>query len=460
MKVLLMNPPVKCSPGLNLGTQNRAQSFHIGLLYMAAVLEANGHAVEVLDCGAAQLEWEELRLAIKRAGPDLVGITSTTPSFLNAVQTSKLVKEISPEIPVILGGYHPTFFFQEILERVPSVDMVSRGESEFTLMELANGHPREKILGLSYRTSSGSLKNNPDRDFISDLDVLPFPSRHLVNQYQYGSMGGIFQMAHPRRYTSLFTSRGCPYACRYCCVSAYSKRTFRTRSVENIEEEVIHLVKEGIDSIYIQDDNFAVNPRVPMICEMLKSYKVKWFCLARVDMNPEYFRVMAEAGCRGIYFGVESCSQRVLDYYRKKTTVEQVKTSITRAKEAGLEVLVTLMVGAPVETWEDVFLNRNILTRLDIDALELNILTFFPYTDLWEEVALERRAWDRELLVSEVFPERPLDEILEWCNFIKKSFYRRRGYIWRQVWRTVTRRHDLIWLNLANIPKIVSYLKG
>jgi radical SAM superfamily enzyme YgiQ (UPF0313 family) len=460
MKVLLVNPPVKCSPGLNLGTQNRAQSFHIGLLYMAAVLEANGHTVEVLDCGAVRTGWEDLRLSLKKAGPDLVGITSTTPSFLNAVQTSKLVKEISPEIPVIMGGYHPTFFSREILERVPSVDMVSRGESEFTMMELANGHPREKIFGLSYRTSNGAVQTNPDRELIKDLDILPFPSRHLVNQYQYGSMGGIFQMAHPKRYTSLFTSRGCPYACRYCCVSAYSKRTFRTRSVENIEKEVIHLAKEGIDSIYIQDDNFAINQRLPMICEMLKSYKMKWFCLARVDMNPADLRRMAEAGCRGIYFGVESCSQKVLDYYRKRTTVEQVKTSIAKAKEAGMEVLVTLMVGAPVETWEDIFLNKNILTSLDIDALELNILTFFPYTDLWQEVDLERRAWDRELLVSEVFPERSVDEILEWCLFIKKSFYRRRRYIWRQLWRTLTRRRDLLFLNLVNIPKIVRYLKA
>jgi radical SAM superfamily enzyme YgiQ (UPF0313 family) len=430
------------------------------LLYIAAVLEANGHAVEVLDCGAAQLEWDDLRHSIQEAGPDLVGITSTTPSFLNAVQTSKLVKEISSDIPVIMGGYHPTFFSQEILERIPSVDMVSRGESEFTMMELANGRPLDKIPGISYKTSKGLIKSNPDRELITDLDLFPFPSRHLVHQYQYGSMGGIFQMAHPKRYTSLFTSRGCPYACRYCCVSVYSKRTFRTRSVENIEKEVIQLLKDGIDSIYIQDDNFAVNKSVPMICEMLKKYPVRWFCLARVDMNPDYFRMMAEAGCRGIYFGVESCSPRVLDYYNKKTTVEQVKASITKAKEAGLEVLVTLMVGAPVETWEDILSNKDILTNLDIDVLELNILTFFPYTDLWKEVSPERRPWDRELLVSDVFPGKSLEEILGWCNFIKKSFYRRRDYIRRQIWRTVTKRRDLVWLNLANLPKIVKYLKG
>jgi len=460
MNVLLINPPVRCSKGLNLGTQNKAQSFHIGLLYIAAVLEENDHKVQVLDCGAADYGWNELKERIRAAKPEIVGITATTPSFLNAVKTSALVKEIAAEIPVVMGGYHPTFFAKEILERISSVDVVARGESEFTMLELVNGNPQEKILGITYRMSDGLVRENQDRPLIEDLDRVPFPSRHLVSQYKYGSMGGIFQMAHPQKYTSLFTSRGCPYGCRYCCVNAYSKRTYRTRSVQNIADEVSLLIKSGIDTIYIQDDNFTINKDLPKICEMLKGFRVKWFCLARVDMRPEYFKLMGEAGCRGIYFGVESCSERVLNYYNKHTRQEQIQTSITKAKEAGLEVIVTLIIGAPNETWDDIIINKTVLNSLDIDVLELNILTFFPYTSLWEEVSPEKRVWDRELLVSEVYPQKLLKELLEQCWFIKNSFYKRRSYIRRQLWRTATRRRDLFYVNLSNIPKIVRFLRS
>jgi anaerobic magnesium-protoporphyrin IX monomethyl ester cyclase len=457
MRVLLINPPVRMPPGLNLGTDNSAQSFPIGLLYLAGALVEAGHRVSVYDCAVEPSNRAAIIATVNNTAPDLVGITATTPSFRNAVATSAIVKEIFPGVPVVLGGQHATLFSRRILMEIQSVDIVCRGEGEHTICEIADGRPLDMIAGLSFR-GNGKIQETSDRPLLEDLDGVPFPARHLVGRNRYGSMGGVLQMADPRRYTSLITSRGCPYGCRYCCVSAYSGRRYRIRRVDRIESEVQTVLADGLDQIYIQDDNFTIHRYLPEICEMLSHYPVTWFCLGRADTPTEYYRRMVRAGCRAIYFGVESFSPRVLAYFAKETSPEKIVSAIRGAKAAGLEVLVSLILGAPVEQPEDIELNKRMLTSLDIDAVELNVLTYFPFTPIWEEVDPLRVPWDRELLVTEVHPGVTERRVAEAVSQLKMAFYGRRRYLVRQLWRTLTRRRDLLRVNLGKIPAIVRFL--
>jgi radical SAM superfamily enzyme YgiQ (UPF0313 family) len=234
---------------------------------------------------------------------------------------------------------------------------------------------------------------------------------------------------------------------------------YRTRSVANVEREVAELVARGIDTIYLNDDNFTVNKHLPALCEMMARYRVRWYCLARVDAPPDCYRALARGGCRGIYFGVESFAPRVLDFFDKRATGEQAAAAIRAAKRAGLDVMVTLIVGAPVETPADLELDLRRLTALDIDAIELNLLTYFPRTALWDSVPPALRHWDREVLVSEIYPQPTLEQLIERCDRIKRGFYFRPGYLVRQSWRMVLRRPDLLRLNLGNAAKVVRHLR-
>lgn len=456
MKVLLINPPVQCSKGLNLGTENRAQVPPVGLLYLGGVLEKGGHSVDLIECSVKRYPWENLEEEIKTKRPDLIGITSTTPSFANAIKTADICKRIYPNIKIIFGGYHPTFFAKRILEEYPFVDIVCRGEGEFALLELCNGTPFESILGITYKAGN-KIMENEERPIEMDLDVFPFPARHLIENYSYGEMGGLIQMANPKRFAFLITSRGCPYSCSYCCVSAFCKNRYRIRSVNNIEEEVELLKSQGRDRIYVSDDNFTVNPNVKEICDVLKNYNIQWVCLSRADANVSLFKYMADHGCRAIYFGVENFSQRVLDYYNKRMSVGQIKERITKAKEAGLDVAVSLIIGSPIETKEDVQENINALNELDIDLLELNILTLFPGTTLWKKEGLD--LWDRELLVSSVHKVHSQEELERWCEQIKFAFYGRKRYILKQVFRTLTNRFDLLPINLNKAPRLYRFFR-
>ncbi len=386
----------------------------------------------------------------------MIGITSTTPSFANAIETADICRKAHPNTRIIFGGYHPTFFAKRLLEEYPFVDIVCRGEGEFALLELCNGTPLKSILGITYRAGS-KIMENKERPIEMDPDVFPFPARHLVADYSYGEMGGLIQMANPKRFSFLITSRGCPYSCSYCCVSAFCRSRYRIRSVANIEEEVKLLKSQGRDRIYVSDDNFTINPNVKEISDVLGNYGIQWVCLSRADVSVSLFKYIADHGCRAIYFGVESFSQRVLDYYNKRMSVGQIKERITHAREAGLDVAVSMIIGSPIETEEDVQENINALNELDIDLLELNILTFFPGTILGEKEGLD--LWDRELLVSSVHKAHSQEELEMWCEHIKFAFYGRKRYILRQVFRTLANRFDLLAINLNKAPRLYRFFR-
>lgn len=352
----------------------------LGISYLGAVLENNGFPVRLLDCNVS--DSSSTAREIEQA--DVVGISAPSVFANAALDLARHAKQ-SKKL-VIVGGPHatisPSFFL-----RYDCVDFVVRGEGEYTLLELLkkieeNEDCRE-VRGVSYRRN-GKIVHNPNRPLIEDLDSIPFPARHLLGMETYfrrwrKSTGSTFVTMH--------TSRGCPYGCVFCSKEIFG-RNYRTRSARNVVDEVQSLVNDyAPDFILFNDDVFTLDrKRVFEICHDIIERKihVDWGCESRVDnIEPEMLRSMREAGCRRIAFGVESGSQRVLDFLKKKATVEQIRSATRLTKKARIEVTYYVIIGTPCETKEDIELTRKLVSDAQPDYLSVSFFTPLPGTEAW-----------------------------------------------------------------------------
>jgi radical SAM superfamily enzyme YgiQ (UPF0313 family) len=448
MKTLLINAPLE-----KRGTY-KSFSPPLGLLYIAAVLEKNGFDVDVIDGNQERNFPEEVSLRTNGYNPHIVGISAMTPTFSNAVKTAEEIKRMKPESIVVMGGYHPTFNAERILRKYPFVDIIVSGEGEYALLEIVKGENLKNILGIAYR-DNGEIRVNENRPQIDDLDELPFPARHLVKKYNYEYAGGFswndprrYRLSELKRYTAIATSRGCPFRRIFCANTTFSGNRFRARSAENVVSEIEQMVREGSDRFFFVDDNFTASPeRAIKISKYIRliNKNIKWFCMGRVDTaSDELYSRMARSGCMLILYGVESGSQRILDFYNKKTNVDQIKKAIKLAKKYKMDVFASVIVGAPIENDRDVEETKNLLTGLDIDFLETNKLTIYPGTPLWNRALANGRInyddWEKFFFVNEVFDQVSSSKIRSWGKKINTAFYARPSYLIRQIWRTFVKR--------------------
>ena len=224
----------------------------LGIAWLAAVLEKDGHQVKILDAHAERLPLDAIPQWVKEHGPfDLVGLTATTPLIGNALEIARDLKSQFPATLVVLGGVHPTVLPAESLAE-PAVDLVVRGEGEETVREIAAETPWDKIAGISYR-QDGAVVHNPDRKLIDDLDTLPFPAYHLLPMHRYRPAAGAAKRLPA---TSVLATRGCPGRCSFC-YRIYGNR-LRCRSGLNLALEVKLLQdRYGIKEICFYDDTFT-----------------------------------------------------------------------------------------------------------------------------------------------------------------------------------------------------------
>ncbi len=344
MKVLLIN--ARC-----LDTPNHP----LGILYIAAVLEEEGHEVKVMD-PYSDVPPNEIKSEISEWGPDVVGISSTTPQINRAFEITKLVKELG--IPTILGGVHPTVMPREVL-RDESVDFIVIGEGEETTKELVkNLDSPHKVKGIGYK-EDGKLKFTKPRPLIKNLDSMPFPARHLLPQRWYFApprLRGVWTNS----LATVMASRGCPYRCIFCSSHLMFGRKTRRRSIENILEELEQLRRDfNIDSVWFADDTFTLDSEWTIsFCDRLKSKEwgdFVWGCQARVNtVNREMLKAMKEAGCVQIDYGVESGSEKVLKILQKDITPDQVIRAFKITKEVGIQRFASFILGTPGEKMEDI----------------------------------------------------------------------------------------------------------
>ena len=419
----------------------------LGLLYIAAYLEQyTDHHVEVLDTQVEELSYPQLQKIIAEKTPDIVGITAMTFTLIDVLKTIQCVKEIDRNIPIVLGGPHPHIYPQETVE-LPGVDYVVLGEGEIVFTQLietiGDRKALKKIPGIVFK-ENGEIVNTGMSPFIEYLDQLPFPARQLTPYQKYSSL-----LAKRMPVTTMFTSRGCPYRCAFCDRPNLGKK-FRAHSARYVVDEMEACIDLGIHEFLIYDDTFTIHKqRVVEICDEILKRKldISWDIRARIDtVSEEMLRKLKNAGCERIHYGVEAGTEKILKILNKGITLEQVWQVFRMTKKVGISTLGYFMIGAPMETREDILQTIAFARKLPADFVHITILTPFPATriyqdglqqglfkeDFWQQFAakptsdFQPRFWDALLSREE------LEELLKYAY---KSFYTRPGYIVKELFK-------------------------
>jgi len=388
MKVMLLFPPQ--------GFTSKDVMPHIGLAYLAAVLEENDIQVEILDAQVERLSWKGLEKKYLQSKPDIVGITSLTEMRFQSFKAAKIAKKTLPRSIVIMGGPHASLAAYDTLLNVPSVDTIVRGEGEYTLLEtckvLEDNEDLKSVNGISYR-EDGEIIHNDHRSLIKNLDTLPFPAYHLLPIEKYNFKLDVPDVGKLPA-LNVITSRGCPIGCAFCATSKMLGKKWRARSPSNVLDELEYLIKTyGIKAIWFYDDTFTMNKkRVMEICDGIigKGLNIKFTCSIRVDtVDKELLRKMKEAGCYSIFYGVESGSQRILDeIIEKRISIEQIKKVSNWLNELGILNNPSYIASLPDETNEELNKTINLMHELGGKA-SFSFLKIYPGTRV-EEIAKEK----------------------------------------------------------------------
>ncbi len=450
-KVVLVNP----GPGEILSKgRDIANADHIypplGICYLSAVLKEENYHVELIDQAARGFNLHQIVQWIKKQDPDVLGFSTLTASGSgkNAALTSIVIKKWNPNIKIVFGNRHTNYNDYRILTNYPEVDFCVRDEGEYTFLELVKALEKNNSLkdirGLTYR-DNGKIKRNEKRPLIKDLDVIPLPDRKALKMEYTGSFGGL-EFA-PKGFTSMISSRGCPYHCTFC----YGKRNvgFRTRSVENLMKEILYLDSEGYKYLNFVDDNFTVSKkRVIKLCKLLQKHKVDldWICEGRVNqVSDEMLKEMKRANCRIIFYGIESANQRILDYYRKGITPAQSITAVKKTRKAKIPfILGSFIVGAPGETLKEIYNTLRFAQKIDIDFPLYNLLGTMPGTDIWDEMVEknildEDKYWEEGVHISDIDPNGvPTDQISNLILVMLKQFFMNPNFLLKSIYRCTT----------------------
>lgn len=410
LKTLLVSPPFYSLRGLVPDPAT-----HLGLMYLAAYLRQNQYDSKILiaDIWAGlkpvyfvsmrkytknwgdypknlkQIEshvvWRNIRNIVREYGPDIVGITTTTPIIDSALVVAKIVKSFNPETKVVFGGPHATFLPEETLSS-GKVDFVVRGEGEIPLLELVKtvGSKEQNfasIPGLSYRQANGSFVHNPLPPLFPKLDALPYPARDLIL-----SPGQHKQVSH-----SITATRGCGHRCAFCADRNFWRKQ-RHRSVGNVVDEIESILTEYPEtkSIYFNDGALTFNLRyLKKLCAEIvrRNISVDFYGGARFDaIDSDVLLTMKKTGFKALYLGAESGDPEMLLRMKKKTTPDEIITKTEMIKLSGIQSLVAILIGAPGETKQSLDNTVSLLNKLPADSFDVNCYVPLPGCPWYEDM--------------------------------------------------------------------------
>lgn len=323
----------------------------LGLLYIATILEKNEYDICVLDLTTKLMDQSYFDNYLQEHKPKIIGISTYCESWISLKVIAEEIKRILPQTIVVAGGAFATFIKEDILDNT-AVDMVSMGEGEYSFLNLCNCLIRgigtiSDVKGLFYKVNGKPVYKNAVMERIRNLDELPFPNRDLVDI-----------KAYTLPYT-ISTARGCPGACIFCSSRAYWGTKVYMRSAESVFSEIMYL-HEKYNNTYFQivDDTFtASRKRASEVCENIKKTGVKfrWGCESRADViTPEFIKLLREAGCNKIQFGLESANNDILKKLKKHVTVEQIEEAVRLAYGEGMYITLSYIVGHAFDTKETI----------------------------------------------------------------------------------------------------------
>ncbi|MBD3196462.1 MAG: radical SAM protein [Candidatus Lokiarchaeota archaeon] len=463
MRICLINPaPIKVGKSEN-ETLFYASSPPLGLIYIATYLNNSGHKIIILDQAAMYLTNEDIVKKVKTFDPDIIGFSVLNASLDNAKIISKKLKEWNPNLIIIFGNYPATFYPNRILETYDWVDICVRGEGEKTFKEIVDSMEKQgdlsNIRGITYRKND-NIYHNEIRNNIEDLDSLPHPNRDLVLDVYKNRIGGID--VSNRKFTTIVSSRGCPYSCNFCGCTSFSNGKWRTRSVDNILDEILLLADDGYEEILFVDDNFTLSKkRILSLCKAIRKEKldIVFTCDGRVNNSSlSLLRSLHKTNFKMIMFGIESASQRMLNYYNKRITPNMSEKAVENARKAGFEFIIgSFMIGGLDESYSEAIKTLNLISRLDIDFPYIIFPRALPGTPLFKnlvesEIISEDKYWETGVDLIDL-PEAIMNRDIIY-KMIKEQFrikFFRPSYLLKAFYRTLVNkyRREIIFNHLS-----------
>tara|TARA_B100001964_G_C14229978_1_gene599532 strand:+ start:705 stop:2390 length:1686 start_codon:yes stop_codon:yes gene_type:complete len=438
MRVLFVNPRYPERPrGI----------FPMGLAYVAGSLCAEGHDVKILDTDGECVSEKELRKTIREGKFDIIGTGGLITAYNHIKWIISLVKEIRPDIPVMVGGGGASSVPLMFLEKTKA-DIVVVGEGENTVLEilkiLNNGGNLSEVKGICFK-EQGAIYQNCTAGPIENIDNLPFPKWDLfqIETYIQANLkpNGIRSMP-------IFASRSCPYPCNFCFHPIGKK--YRSRSNQNILDEIKYLIATyNIQHIQFVDELFIFDKKqIIGFCELLLREKVNipWTCASRTNIaDIEMYKIMKKAGCTNFQYGIESGSTEMLKSMKKNETVEGAKKAINIARAAGFEPLTTFMIGTIGENDRTISETVEFIKEMNLHIGAFFFTTPYPGTEIYD--------WS----IKEGLVRNEEKFIMSLSNAVKYTINLTKLSDWKLIKLKCNAEKEVIsYYNKNNVPKIIS----
>ena len=388
----------------------------IGIMSLSSVLKEAGHECVIFDQANPDTPNHVIIDEIKRQKPALVGLSFlSTTSYPYAKILARQIRATDSTVKLAFGGVFATLNAGLVKLQCPEVDFVCRGDGEQLLLDLLTQMDAPETVGGLTWMKDGKVISNPGRPIERHLDQWPFPDRESLRLDFVESMPlDVPAVLSMERFTTMQTSRGCPWPCVFCDIPIFNEGKWRARSAEHVVTELKHLEAHGYGSVYFVDDHFLLQPkRIESICNGVRqnNLTIQWGIEGRVDSVAQHlFPAMAKAHCRTVMFGIESGSQKILDRLKKEQTLEEVTQAVTNAKKAGIEIVHGFFtVGNPDETAQDMKATFDFAAKLPLDTFGFNRLCVYRGTPLWQEyvkrgLVSDATDWYKYFKCSEIDP--------------------------------------------------------
>jgi len=364
----------------------------IGIMSLSSVVKRAGHECIMFDQANPETPNEVIIEEIKKKKPGLVGLSFlSTTSYPYAKILARAIRAADSKVKLAFGGVFASLNANLVKMQCPEVDFVCRGDGEQLLLDLIERIDDPSTVASLTWAKDGKVINNANRPPERNLDQWPFPDRESLKLDFVESMPlDVPAVLSMERFTTMQTSRGCPWSCVFCDIPIFNEGKWRSRSPQHVTEEFKQLQAQGYGSVYFVDDHFLLQPRrIEAICKGINDngINIQWGCEGRVDSVAQHlFPAMAKAHCRTLMFGLESGSQKILDRVKKEQTLEEITTAVTNAKKAGIEIVHGFfVVGNPDETVEDMRATFDFAAKLPLDTFGFNRLCVYRGTPLWHE---------------------------------------------------------------------------
>jgi radical SAM superfamily enzyme YgiQ (UPF0313 family) len=455
---LILIPPIT-NPIL---IDQRKNFIPVGLLVLVANLSHNGYSASIYRPTIKILENQDINKVCKDillSNPKSVGFSTWCHSYPLSLLLARRIKKLNPEIPIIFGGPQATSLAVETLERYKFIDYILKGEADYSLIRLLDVILAEKstftvsdVEGLTYRDPKDSHRiiNNCPGGFISNLDDLPVPQ---------------YEKLYNKSALLIETGRGCPYNCTYCSTSKFFKRSYRTKSVARIISEIDYcFIKLKASNFGFSHDMITLDRKfMGSLCKALKQYSHKkkkkfcWTCSARTDcVSPHMLKSMAESGCNGIFFGIETGSEQMQRIIKKNLDLTDAVKKVKYSVSQGINSVVSYIAGFPDESRED--LNKTLasilLMAVSGASPQISLVTLLPGTPIYKQYVNDLKYDGRNTgMVDTVVPE-PVAEFVQTDRIIfSPYFYLENSAVSRETYLFIS---SIINQLISFIPTLVS----